>query len=56
VELQTILCRVDKIEETQIQHERSIDNLNDKTEEITIDGGNRRKPQTYRKSLTNFIT
>jgi tetratricopeptide (TPR) repeat protein len=35
VELQTILCRVDKIEATQIQHERSIDNLNDKTEEIT---------------------
>jgi GTP-binding protein EngB required for normal cell division len=35
VELQIILCRVDKIEATQIQHERSIDNLNNTTEEIT---------------------
>ena len=35
LEIQTILCRVDKIESTQIQHERSINNLDDITEDIT---------------------
>ena len=35
LEIQTILGRVDKIESTQIQHERSINDLDDKTEEIT---------------------
>jgi chromosome segregation ATPase len=35
LEIQTILGRVDKIESTQIQHERSINNLDDKTEAIT---------------------
>ena len=33
--IQTILGRVDKIESTQIQHERSINNFDDKTEDIT---------------------
>jgi gamma-glutamylcyclotransferase (GGCT)/AIG2-like uncharacterized protein YtfP len=35
LEIQTSLGRVDKIESTQIQHERSINNLDDKTEDIT---------------------
>jgi chromosome segregation ATPase len=35
LEIQTILCRVDKIESTRIQHERSINNLDDKTEDST---------------------
>ena len=35
LEIQTILCRIDKIEATQIQHKCSIDDLDDKTEEIT---------------------
>jgi gamma-glutamylcyclotransferase (GGCT)/AIG2-like uncharacterized protein YtfP len=35
LEIQTSLGPVDKIESTQIQHERSINNLVDKTEDIT---------------------
>ena len=35
LEIQTILYRIGKIEATQIQHERSINDLDDKTEEIT---------------------
>ena len=51
LEIQTILCRIDKIEATQIQHERSIDNLDDKAEEITTSLAHVKSAEVENKQL-----
>ena len=51
LEIQTILCRIDKIEATQIRHERSINDLDDKTDEMTTSLAHVKLAETENKQL-----
>jgi len=55
LEIQTILCRIDNIESTQIQHERSINDLDDKTEEITTSLAHVKSAEVENKHQTKIL-